>query len=96
MLSKIIEKIEKNCTNVNKDLIEKAYIYACDAHKEQMRESGEPYVIHPVEVACILAEMGMDTNAIAAGLLHDVIEDTVFTHDDLERDFNQENFTALP
>jgi GTP diphosphokinase / guanosine-3',5'-bis(diphosphate) 3'-diphosphatase len=90
MLSKIIEKIEKNCTNVNKDLIEKAYIYACDAHKEQMRESGEPYVIHPVEVACILAEMGMDTNTIAAGLLHDVIEDTVFTHDDLEKDFNQE------
>jgi guanosine-3',5'-bis(diphosphate) 3'-pyrophosphohydrolase len=90
MLQKLIEKIDANCSNVNKDLIIKAYNFSESAHMEQKRESGEPYVIHPLEVACILAEMGMDTSTIAAGLLHDVIEDTKFTHEDLKREFNEE------
>jgi GTP pyrophosphokinase len=90
MLQKLIDKIDANCSNINKDLIIKACNFAEEAHKDQKRESGEPYVIHPIEVACILAEMGMDTSTIVAGLLHDVIEDTEYTHGDLTREFNEE------
>ncbi|WP_055668011.1 RelA/SpoT family protein [Desnuesiella massiliensis] len=90
MLQKLIEKIENNCSNFNKELIQKAYNLADQAHKQQRRESGEPYIIHPIEVACILAEMGMDTNTIIAGLLHDVIEDTDYNYEDIKREFNEE------
>lgn len=82
--------IDKNDYSVDKKLIERAFLLAEDAHKEQKRESGEPYIIHPLAVACILAEMGMDTNTIAAGLLHDVVEDTDYSYDDLKREFNEE------
>ena len=90
MLDKLIEKIEKNCINIDKKLVEKAYYLAEEAHSHQKRESGEPYLVHPVEVACILAEMGMDTNTIVAGLLHDVIEDTDYSYEDIEALFNEE------
>jgi guanosine-3',5'-bis(diphosphate) 3'-pyrophosphohydrolase len=90
MLYKLMDKIDQNCNNVNKELITKAYNFAYNAHKDQRRESGEPYVVHPVEVACILADMGLDTNTIVAGLLHDVIEDTKFTYEDMIKEFNQE------
>jgi GTP diphosphokinase / guanosine-3',5'-bis(diphosphate) 3'-diphosphatase len=90
MLSKLMEKIDKNCNNVNKEFIAKAYNFAFDAHKDQRRESGEPYIIHPLEVAGILAEMGLDTNTVAAGLLHDVIEDTIYNYEDVVREFNLE------
>jgi GTP pyrophosphokinase len=90
MLEKLMEKIDKNCINVDKIMITKAYNLAYEAHNDQRRESGEPYIVHPVEVACILANMGMDTNTITAGLLHDVIEDTMYTYEDLIREFNIE------
>lgn len=90
MLGDLLEKIDENCHNINKEIIEKAYHYAESAHKEQRRVSGEPYIIHPVEVACILAEMGLDENTIAASLLHDVIEDTEYTFSDVEKEFNRE------
>jgi GTP diphosphokinase / guanosine-3',5'-bis(diphosphate) 3'-diphosphatase len=90
MLSKLMVQIEKNCNNVNKDFITKAYNFASDAHREQKRESGEPYIVHPLEVAGILAELGLDTNTIAAGLLHDVIEDTIYSYEDVVREFNLE------
>ena len=90
MLDDLLKKIDVNCNNVNKDIIIKAYTYAEGAHKEQKRVSGEPYIVHPVEVASILAEMGLDENTIAASLLHDVIEDTDFTYKDLETEFNAE------
>ena len=90
MLEKLLYKIENNCNSVDKDLIIKAYNFSYAAHKEQKRESGEPYIVHPLEVACILAEMGLDTSTIVAGLLHDVIEDTVYTFEDVSREFNIE------
>ncbi|AYD39854.1 bifunctional (p)ppGpp synthetase/guanosine-3',5'-bis(diphosphate) 3'-pyrophosphohydrolase [Clostridium fermenticellae] len=90
MLDKLFEKIDKNCSNVDKEMIKKAYNLAYEAHKIQKRESGEPYIIHPVEVAYILADMGMDTSTITAGLLHDVIEDTNYTYEDISREFSKE------
>lgn len=90
MLDDLLGKIDENCNNVNKDIIIKAYKYAEGAHKEQKRVSGEPYIVHPVKVASILVEMGLDENTIAASLLHDVIEDTEFTYKDLEMEFNVE------
>ncbi|MGH4119803.1 RelA/SpoT family protein [Clostridium sp.] len=90
MLEKLLYKIENNCNSVDKDLIIKAFDFSYAAHKEQKRESGEPYIVHPLEVACILAEMGLDTSTIVAGLLHDVIEDTVYTFEDVSREFNIE------
>ncbi len=77
-------------SNINIDLIEKAYKIAEDYHKGQLRKSGEPYLVHPVEVAKILAELGMDENTIVAGLLHDTVEDTPYSEEDLKNDFGEE------
>ncbi|OPJ63586.1 RelA/SpoT family protein [Clostridium oryzae] len=90
MLQDLMKKIDENCTNVNKDLIEKAYNFECEAHKMQKRDSGEPYSVHPLQVSCILADMGMDTATIAAGLLHDVIEDTPYDYEYIENEFSAE------
>jgi (p)ppGpp synthetase, RelA/SpoT family len=90
MIDKLLEKIHNNCNNVDVDMVQKAYYFAEVAHKDQKRESGEPYFIHPVAVAEILAELGMDTNTIVAGLLHDVIEDTEISYDETVQLFNAE------
>ena len=90
MVEVLLEKIRENCTNVDLNIVKKAYNLAFEAHKEQKRESGEPYIIHPIEVATILAELGMDTSTIAAGLLHDVIEDTDYTYEDIKNIFSEE------
>lgn len=89
MLYELLKKIDK-AGNINKEVIIKAYNLAVEAHEEQRRESGEPYVTHPVEVASILVDMGMDTNTVAAGLLHDVIEDTKYTYQELATIFGTE------
>src|SRR5699024_9688546 len=90
MLEELISKLKANGNNVDIDLVKKAYDLAFEAHKEQKRESGEPYITHPISVAMILADMGMDTNTIVAGLLHDVIEDTDYTYEDISNIFNVE------
>ncbi len=71
-------------------MIEKAYHIASEAHKDQKRKSGEPYIIHPLCVAIILAELEMDKETIVAGILHDVVEDTVMTADEIAREFSPE------
>ena len=72
------------------DLIERAYSVARDAHAQQVRRSGEPYISHPVAVATIIADLGLDEATIAAALLHDAVEDTAVSRDDLEREFGAE------
>lgn len=69
------------------DMITQAYGYADKAHEGQMRQSGEPYITHPISVAHILVELGMDTETICAGLLHDVVEDTASTLDEIKKMF---------
>lgn len=90
MLEELLSRVEKGNKGADIDLIKKAYDLAFTAHKEQKRESGEPYITHPVNVAMILADMGMDTSTIVAGLLHDVIEDTEFTYEDISAIFGEE------
>ncbi|PRR82608.1 RelA/SpoT family protein [Clostridium vincentii] len=90
MIDTLLKKIEDNCINVDIDMVKKAYYFADDAHKSQRRESGEPYIIHPVDVAEILAELGMDTSSIVAGLLHDVLEDTNCSFKEMAEIFNAE------
>ena len=67
--------------------IQKALIYAIDCHSGQFRRSGEPYIVHPIQVAGILATLKLDAVTVACGFLHDVVEDTRATLDDLEREF---------
>ncbi|MCR5508052.1 MAG: bifunctional (p)ppGpp synthetase/guanosine-3',5'-bis(diphosphate) 3'-pyrophosphohydrolase [Lachnospiraceae bacterium] len=83
----LIECVKKYHPSDDISLIEKAYGVANDAHKDQIRKSGEPYIIHPLCVAVILAELQLDKESIAAGLLHDVVEDTEHTIEDLEKEF---------
>lgn len=86
----LIKVVLENNPQANTVMIEEAYEFAREMHEGQYRKSGEPYIIHPVNVAIILADLGMDDNAIAAGLLHDVVEDTDCSSLDLERKFNKE------
>ena len=76
-------------SNEEKSFIMRAYAFAAHSHKGQFRKSGEPYIIHPVAVGCILAEMHADADTVAAGLLHDVIEDCEVSREQLEESFNE-------
>jgi len=88
--SEIIGKVEEYRKNFSRSMIEKAYRYAEEKHRGQFRKSGEPYFSHPAEVAYILAELKMDVPTIVAGLLHDVVEDTDATVEEIEREFGKE------
>lgn len=90
LIDDLISCIKENKLNVDLDLINKAYNFAKVKHGNQTRKSGEPYIIHPVAVAKILVELGADTSVIAAGLLHDVLEDTSCTFETMEKEFNLE------
>ena len=86
----IINKMKNNNKKTDIKLITKAYNFAKKKHGEQLRKSGEPYIIHPVQVAYTLAELGLDDQSICAALLHDVVEDTPVTHQDLIKEFGLE------
>ncbi len=86
----LLDIIDKSPVRYNKKKIKKAYELACVAHGDQRRVSGVPYILHPTSVACILADMGMDTDSIVAALLHDTVEDTDVTLDDLSDQFGEE------
>ena len=84
------EKIKKSGKKYDIDRIKTAFDMAQQAHGDQKRVSGEPYIVHPVEVACILVELGMDSDTIIAGLLHDVVEDTPTTLEEVSKKFGQD------
>ena len=86
----VISKKKETSRRVDTKLIMKAYNYAVEHHGNQKRRSGEPYIIHPLNVAYILAELGLDEATICAALLHDVVEDTDATDADLRREFSDE------
>jgi GTP pyrophosphokinase len=89
-LSDILDQIQSYLPGCDTRLVEKAYVYAAKAHANQIRRSGEPYLSHPLAVAYILAQMKLDLPTIAAGLLHDTVEDTEVTVEDLEKAFGKE------
>lgn len=91
----IISLVKQKKRWADTKLIIKAYNYAKEKHGTQCRKSGEPYIIHPVQVAYILADIGLDEATICAALLHDVVEDTEVTHEDLVRDFGEEIATMV-
>ena len=83
----LLELIGKECTEDEICDIRKAYKIACSAHEGQKRLSGEPYIMHPLSVALILASLGMDEASIVAAILHDTVEDTSMTHEEVEKEF---------
>ncbi len=86
-VNEYIDKIIELNENVDVDKLEKAYLYAQKAHEGQLRQSGEPFFIHPVAVSVIVAELEVDSDTIVSCLLHDTIEDTDVTFEDIEREF---------
>ena len=86
----IISKRKEHSRRVDTKLITKAYKYAVKNHGDQCRKSGEPYIIHPLNVAYILADIGLDDSTVCAALLHDVVEDTNVTQKDIENEFGIE------
>ena len=90
LYEELIRRIKSYHPSDDLSLIERAYHIARDAHKDQKRKSGEPYIIHPLCVAIILAELELDKESIIAGILHDVVEDTVMTEEELAEIFGKE------
>jgi len=75
----ILDRVESYNPSADADLLRRAYVFSAREHRSQVRHSGEPYLVHPIEVGYILAELELDTSSIVAGLLHDVVEDTLTT-----------------
>ncbi|MDV2887548.1 HD domain-containing protein, partial [Alkalihalophilus pseudofirmus] len=88
--NQVIDKTRRYLNEEHVELVKKAYEYAKDAHRDQYRKSGEPYIIHPIQVAGILSDLEMDPATVAAGFLHDVVEDTNISLQDIETAFNAE------
>ena len=90
LYGKLINLVRENMTENDVSLVEKAYFIAKKAHEGQFRFSGEPYIIHPVSVAIILYNLGMDGESMAAALLHDVVEDTDMTKENIQEEFGED------
>lgn len=90
LYQELIRSVARYHPSADISMIEKAFQIAMDAHKDQVRKSGEPYIIHPICVAIILAELELDKESIVAGLLHDVVEDTPMTTEDVAKLFGEE------
>ena len=86
----LVARVRKYHPSADISMIEKAYRIAKDAHKDQVRKSGEPYIIHPLWVGIILADLEMDKETIVAGMLHDAVEDTAMTLEDITKEFGEE------
>ena len=86
----ILTRMERYRPDLDEDLLRHAYVFAANRHQGQARRSGEPYFTHPLAVAWILAEMELDEETVAAGLLHDLIEDTPTTAEEIEIEFGSE------
>lgn len=89
-LSDILDKVQSYHPEADIDLIKKAYVFSAKVHQGQVRKSGEPYLVHPLAVSGLLADMHLDEFTLAAGILHDTVEDTVATVDDLRQLFGTE------
>src|SRR5258705_3027158 len=87
-LERLLEQLPDNYTLADRELIHRAYRVAEEAHREQKRHSGEPYINHCLAVASILADLRVPPEVVAAGLLHDTVEDTTITINDIRRDFS--------
>lgn len=88
--AEFLQKIKEYNPNYDMKIIADAFDLATKMHRGQLRKSGEPYMVHPIAVDYILADMGMDSTVLVAGLLHDVVEDTEYSREDLERDFGED------
>ncbi len=86
----LIQRVQKYHPSDDISMIEKAYRTAAEAHKDQFRKSGEPYIVHPLNVAIILADLELDKETIVAGILHDVVEDTIMTEENLRQEFGDD------
>src|SRR5919106_2121241 len=93
-IEEIVEKVAHNHPQADLDLLRRAYFFSAREHKGQTRASGEPYLVHPLEVANILADMRLDEVSVATGLLHDVVEDTLAEREEI-RDLFGEEITHL-
>ncbi|MDR2355390.1 MAG: RelA/SpoT family protein, partial [Clostridiales Family XIII bacterium] len=89
-LEQFLEGLLEINPNIDAALVERAYRKAEQVHAGQLRKSGEPYLVHPAEVAKILAHLGMDETTVVAGLLHDAVEDTPYSQEEIVRDFGEE------
>ena len=89
-VDQLIERVRAYQPSVDADLIERAYDYSFRMHAGQVRKSGQPFIVHPVGVAGIIADFHLDGASVCAGLLHDVVEDTLATTDDIAKTFGAE------
>ena len=88
--SEIYNKLKNSELSLDSELIERAYSFALESHRSQKRHSGDPYISHPIAVADILLNLKLDTPTIITGLLHDTLEDTLATEDDIKQKFGHE------
>ena len=94
-MAELVDRVQRYHPGADLELIRRAWHYSEWAHREQTRKSGEPYFVHPARVAGVIAELKLDAASVCAGLLHDVVEDTLATTEDLERDFGAEVATLV-